>query len=282
MKVIGAHVVVGIGDKQPTALRFALLEARRTGASLRVVHSVGFPTETLEFVSGMGVVVETLQNAGQNVLDDAKDFIDQEVTTVSVDYVLTDLAPIAALEAEAQTARALVLGTDEISWPDRLLGGSISEYLGGHAACPVIVVPERAYPTHLSGGVCVAIDGDTSAAGPLRFAFEQADARDNSLHVLHATPPGTQSEDVEAIRANVAEVLAGWSDAYPDVRVLLNFPMDDPEEACVRATEHAELVVVGRPHGRTVPFSLARPLASRVIRQAHCPVAIVPSDYRGV
>jgi nucleotide-binding universal stress UspA family protein len=87
---------------------------------------------------------------------------------------------------------------------------------------------------------------------------------------------------MELIRANLAAVLAGWSTAFPGVRVMLNFPMDAPEEACVRATEHAELIVVGRPHGRTLPFSLARPLASRVIRRAHCPVAVVPSDFWGL
>ena len=277
----GAPVVVGIGDKQPTALRFALREASRTGARLRVVHAAGFPFPSLEFLSGAGVVVENAQGTGQKVLDDAKHFIDQEITVVSVDYVLTDAAPIEALEAEARTACALVVGADDISWPDRLLGGAISEHLSGHAACLVMVVPERSYPTHQSAGVCVALDGDTSAEGPLRFAYEQADARENMLHVLHATPPGTQSKDMELIRANLAEVLAGWSTAYPGVRVMLSFPMDDPEEACVRATEHAELVVVGRPHGRTLPFSMARPLASRVIRRANCPVAVVPSNYRG-
>jgi nucleotide-binding universal stress UspA family protein len=282
MRDIGASVVVGIRDKQPTALRFALREARRTGGSLRVVHSAGFPIPSLEFLSGAGAVAENVRETGQNVLDDAKHFIDQEITAVSADYVLTDAAPIEALEAEARTARALVVGADDISWPDRLLGGAISEHLSGHAACPVIVVPERAYPTHLSAGVCVALDGDTSADGSLRFAYEQADARDNSLHVLHATPPGTQSKDMELIRANLAEVLAGWSTAYPGVRVMLSFPMADAEEACVSATERAELVVVGRPHGRGLPFSLARPLASRVIRRAHCPVAVVPSDYRGL
>jgi nucleotide-binding universal stress UspA family protein len=282
MKDIGASVVVGIRDKQPTALRFALLEARRAGGALRVVHSAGFPNQPLEFLSGTGVDAENVQDAGRNVLDVAKHFIDQEVTTVSVDYVLTGAAPIEALEAEAETAHMLVVGSDDISWPDRLLGGAISEHLSGHAACPVIVVPERAYPTPLRGGVCIALDGDTSAAGPLRFAYEQADARGTSLRVLHATPPGTQQSDMDVIRANVAEVLAGWSTAYPGVRVHLSFPLDDPEEACVRATEQAELIVVGRPPARTLPFSLARPLASRVIRRAHCPVAIVPSDYRGV
>jgi len=281
MKELGAPVVVGVKDKQPTALRFALREAGRTGGSLRVVHSAGHPAQTLEFLSGTGVVMENIQEAGQDVLDDAKHFIQQEITAVSVDYVRAEAAPIEALESEARAAHVLVVGTDDISWPDRLLGGSISAHLSGHAACPVVVVPERAYPTPLSGGVCIALDGDTSAEGPLRVAHEQAEARNTRLHVLHATPPGTQRSDMDVIRANVSEVLAGWSNVFPGVRVLLSFPIDDPEEACVRATEHAELVVVGRPHGRTLPFSLARPLASRVIRRAHCPVAIVPSSYRG-
>jgi len=281
MKELVAPVVVGISDKQPTALRFALREAHRRGGTLRVVHAADHPAQDLEFLSGSGIVVENIQQSGQDILDEAKHFIDQEVTTVSVDYVRSEATTIEALEEEARSAHVLVVGADDISWPDRLLGGSISAHLSGHADCPVIVVPERAYPTPLSGGVCIALDGDTSAAGPLRFAHQQADAGNTSLHVLHATPPGTQHSDMDVIRANVGEVLAGWSNAFPGVRVLLSFPMDDPEEACVRATEQAELVVVGRPHARSLPFSLARPLASRVIRRAHCPVAIVPSNYRG-
>ena len=41
-------------------------------------------------------------------------------------------------------------------------------------------------------------------------AFEQADARGDVLHVLHAVPPATTRPDVEAIRANIGEVLAGY------------------------------------------------------------------------
>ena len=278
MKISGNSVVVGIGDKQPTALRFALDEAHRRGADLRVVHSAAVAAEAF-YVSTdvMGEIRET----GQKILDDAQHFVDQEVTPVPATYALTTAAPIEALEAEAHQASALVIGADNISWPDRLLGGAIASHVALHAACPVIVVPERSYPTPLGGGVVIALDGDTPATGPLRFAFEQADARGDELHVLHAIPPGTTKPDAEAIRANIGAVLAGWSDSYPEVRVLLSFPVDEADDACARATERSELVVMGRPHRHSLPLPLARPLAAEVLRHAHCPVAVVPADYRG-
>ena len=278
-------VVVGIADKQPTALRVALREAHRQGTGLRVVHSAGLPVQaSASFagpVAGVGVF-EELREAGQQILDDARHYIEQEVTPVPVTYVLTTSAPIEALEREAATASTLVIGADSIAWPDRLLGGAIASHVALHAACPVIVVPERAYPTPLTGGVVIALDGDTPARGPLQFAFEQAAARDHALHVLHAIPPGTTRPDAEAIRANIGEVLAGWSEVHPSVRVLLSFPIDEADDACLRATERSELVVVGRPHRHALPFALARPLAAEVLKHAHCPVAVVPDDYRGV
>jgi nucleotide-binding universal stress UspA family protein len=273
-------VVVGIEDKQPTALRFALREAYRKGTGLRVVHSVGLPAEAVAVQAG-AELIEDLREAGQKVLDDARHFIGQESTSVPVTYVLTSDAPIGALETEARGASTVVIGADKISWPDRLLGGAIASYVALNATCPVVVVPERTYPTPPSGGVVIALDGDTPASGPLRFAFEQAGAGGDVLHVLHAIPPATTTSDAESIRANIGEVLAGWSDTHPDVTVLLSFPIDEAADACARATEHSELVVVGRPNRHALPFALARPLAAEVLRQAHSPVAVVPADYRG-
>lgn len=273
-------VVIGIGDKQPTALRYALNEAARRGADLRVVHSAGVPAQAAAFYVGEELL-EGLLEEGQKVLDDAQHFVEGEGSTVEVTYALTTAAPIDALEAAAHEANPLIIGADDISWPDRLLGGAIATHIALHAPCPVVVVPERIYPTPLSGGVLIALDGDTSARGPIQFAFEAASTRDNVLHVLHAIPPATTTEDAEAMRANVGEVLAGWSDTYPDVKVYLTFTIDDPEEACIRATGLSELVVVGRPHRHSLPFALARPLAAEVLTHAHCPVAVVPSDYRG-
>jgi nucleotide-binding universal stress UspA family protein len=278
MKISGNLVVVGVGDKQPTALRFALAEAHRRGTGLRVVHSSPVPAEAF-YVSAE--VLGEFREAGQKVLDDAQHFIEQEVSPVPVTYALTTSAPIEALEAEALEASTLVIGADNISWPDRLLGGAIASHVALHAACPVIVVPERSYPTPLGGGVVIALDGDTPATGPLRFAFEQAVARGDELHVLHAIPPGTSKPDAEGVRANIGGVLAGWSDSYPGVRVLLSFPADEADDACARATERSDLVVMGRPHRHSLPLPLARPLAAEVLKHAHGPVAVVPADYRG-
>ena len=280
METNGSPVVVGIRDKQPTALRFALREAHRTETGLRVIHSAGLPAQSVAAQAGPEIV-EALREAGQKVLDDARHFIEQEVTPVPVTYALASAAPIEALEAEARMASTVVIGADNISWPDRLLGGAIASHVALHAACPVVVVPERAYPTALTGGVVIALDGDTPARGPLQFAFEQAAARGDVLHVLHAIPPATAMPDSEAIRANIGEILAGWSDRYAGVRVLLSFPIDEADDACLRATERSELVVVGRPHRHALPFALARPLAADVVRHARSPVAVVPAEYRG-
>ncbi len=80
----------------------------------------------------------------------------------------------------------------------------------------------------------------------MTYAFEQASDRGHEQHILHATPPATLAADAEAIRANIAEVVAGWAETYPDVRVIRAFIVDGAEEAIAAASEHAELVVVGR------------------------------------
>ena len=45
METRSLSVVVGVGDKQPTAIRFALREAHRKGIGLRVVHAAGVPAQ---------------------------------------------------------------------------------------------------------------------------------------------------------------------------------------------------------------------------------------------
>ncbi len=153
MDTNGTPVVVGIVDKQPTALRFALREAHRQETGLRVIHSAGLPAQAVAGHAG-AEIFEELRAAGQKVLDDAQHFIEQEVTPVPVTYALTTAAPIEALETESRAAGMVVIGADDISWPDRLLGGAVASHVALHAACPVVVVPERRLPhvTRRRGG----------------------------------------------------------------------------------------------------------------------------------
>lgn len=276
-------VVVGVSDKQPAAIKYALVEAARQRATLRVVHCYVLPAQAAEFYLG-GDLVDSLRMSGESVLEDAHKVVDElaHEDAPPVEYDLRHGAPGTTLLEAATGALALVVGADDVPWFDRMLGGEVASYLARRAECPVIVVPEVSYPVAPTGGVVVTIDGDTSAAGPLRYGFEQADVRGESLHVLHAAPAATAPEDFDNHRANVAEIVAGWAESFPSVRVLSSITSGDPTEACVEATRRASLVVIGRPHARSVPFALARPVAVKVLRGAQCPVAIVPSDYRGI
>ncbi|MET0766371.1 MAG: universal stress protein [Aeromicrobium sp.] len=271
-------VLVGVADKQPAALSYAIAEAERLRRPMRVVHCWAPPAVMPEDYLG----VETPEAAradAERVLEEARSAILRAAPLLEAEFVTVEGAPASSLAREATRAAVLVLGSDDVSSLDRLLGGAVSGFLARTAACPVVVVPDRDVPDSGDGGVVVTIDGDTSASGPLRYAFEQAEARREPLHVLHAAPEATLRADFLKHQANVAEVVAGWQTQYPDVAVLRCTSEGTPAEECIEATSEASLVVIGRHHGHSTPFARARPIAMRVLRDAQCPVAVVPLDY---
>nr|MCW2728593.1 hypothetical protein [Aeromicrobium sp.] len=271
-------VLVGVADKQPEAVAYAVAEAARLQRPLRVVHCWALPAGGAELYLD-AVSVDAMRADGELVLDEARAVVAETAPTLEVEYDMVNGSPANILSQEAHGAAALVLGSDDVPWFERFLGGEVAGHLARTAACPVIVVPERTVPGTGAGGVVVTIDGDTSAAGPLRYAFEQADARHEPLHVLHAAPEATLSADFQSHHANLAEVVAGWQEQYPDVEVHRSTTEGAPAEECIEATAQASLVVIGRHHGRSTPFARARPIAMTVLRRAQCPVAVVPLDY---
>ncbi len=273
-------VVVGLEDKQPSALRFAVEEARLTRTGLRVVHSAGIPAQDVDFYIGLGnATLDELHRAGTAVLDRARQLIEDLDPTLDVQYVLSDRPPLTQLLKDSEDARSLIVGSDHVPWLERLMHTRIAGHLALHAACPVYVVPEQEFVAHDGPGhVVLALDGETSADGPLRCALEEANARDCPLHILHAVPPGTLQADVEAARVTIAEVMAGWRNLYPDVLVHEAVVMDAPERALERVAPGAALVVVGRPHHRSLPVTLARSVARAVLARASCPVVVVADE----
>lgn len=273
--------VVAVCDKQPSALLFALREACSFGSTLRVVSAYGVPPQASELNTVDPGIIDELRGIAQGVLDDARHFIEEQAQVPEIEYVLSPLPPVEALTDEADRARALVVGADDVPWIERLLRTKVAGHLAKHASCPVFVVPELEFPTGPDGEIVVTIDSASTSAGPLLMAFEEANARDRLLHVLHATPPGTLAADAEASRADLHDALSGWRNQYPDVMVLEADSVGDGYEVSARATYSAELVIVGRPHSHGAPFALSRPVAVKVLKNARCPVAVVPAEYRG-
>jgi nucleotide-binding universal stress UspA family protein len=269
-------VVVAVSGNQPTTVEYAAGEARRRDTELVVLHVYGvLPKHVSAFTATSSSPEDDA--AAKAVLDHAKEVVTGMGDAPPARYISELGATIETIERHAEEAQLLVVGADEINWFERVLGGAIARYLAEHAACPVILVPLFHDLSVLYGGVCVAVDDDAHAVGPLRFAFEEASARQSELIVLHVVPEGLKTPEVEAERVSVAEVLAGWRQEFPDVVVTTRVVSDDEvASAAARASEESELLVVGRPRRNLL---MGHSVASRLTRSPHSPLAVVAGTY---
>lgn len=278
MNVTPSPVVVGIAGDQVAVVRWAAAEAQRLGRPLRVVHSWAMTSITAEVY----VAAETttlMRTEAERVLDNARDLVSRLAPALEAEFVAEYGTAANVLIQESRDAVSVIVGSDDVSWVGRLLGGELSAFLGRAGRCPVVVVPERLEPGTGTDGVVVAVDGETSAAGPLRYAFEQADSRGGRLRVLHSAPTDLTADQLMQHRVDLAEVVAGWQEQFPSVEVERTTVEGAVVDACIWATSQAELLVLGHHHGRMRPSDVLHPVASAVLRSARCPVALVPLDY---
>lgn len=125
----------------------------------------------------------------------------------------------------------------------------------------------------------------------LDFAFRAASRRELPLTVLHSfrDVPATVSgprrgasapEDLDEERPLVAESLAGFSDAYPDVHVDTQLARGLPDECLGADSERWHLIVVGRHPTDSLSRLLSPTVATAVVERARTSVAVVPVPAR--
>ena len=271
-------IAVGIADKHPAVLDYAAREAERASCKVRLVHAYLVPASAMGSVYGLDVP-EAYRAAGQEVLDEAVRHLTTTGATAPVESVLTRGFAPNVLEAATRSARMLIIGPDESKpWYIRMFEGRVARHLAGHADCPIVVVPDTWDLPHDDAPIVVMIDGESSAHGPLEFAFETASARGAELRVLHVTSPeqGTHDDQWDAIR----RLVEAWYSRHPEVRGSSEVVKGDVREVAVRTAENAAMLILGRPHERRVTGILMDSLAQEIIAEAGCPVAVVPSTYR--
>jgi hypothetical protein len=157
---------------------------------------------------------------------------------------------------------------------ERLFDGTVTERLVQHAPIPVAIVPEVSWPAGQRSGVVLALDVRELAPGPIRFAFEEATRRHTDLHVVHVAPAGTTESEVKVLRAQIAEILAGWPERYPNVNLSRQLTHGAPDEGCLREGEAAELLVLGRHSGAPT-----HPVLAQFARLTHRPCVVVPNTW---
>lgn len=268
-------VVVGVKRHQPCALTFAAEEARRRHEGLRVVHAVRVPTNHLTDEEG-----DRLRAVGEQVLTAARGLIDQAPAPPATEYVLGVASPRTTLADESRTASCLVIGSDDVAWFERLIGGEVATWLVRHAACPVFVIPETpAGPVRAPSDVVVAVDLDVDSADLLHAAFDQAELRHARLRILHVVGADAPRLLAEDARQTLDDRVAPARAEHPSVRVITTVVTGEADQACAAAGEHAGLLVLGRPRSSEHGRLLSRRVAADILRTARCPVLVVPEHH---
>lgn len=271
-------VVVGLRDQETGTLDFAAGLATAFGSGLRVVHAYEAPYPYGYGAHTAADLPDSIVSAARRVLTDAQQHLEAAGTVTDAAFELVIGFPPAVLGAESSGAKAVVVGTDEAGWLDRLTGEAVTNFLCLHSQSPIVVVPPTVEAFAVDE-VVAAVDGRGPESGPLQFAFELADRISVDVRVLHVMSHRQAVKDIDSARLVLAETLAGWSEAYPDVTVstVLAEGRDTVEETTAVAGERS-LVVAGRPEGGPLRRWRA-PVTRALTRAGRQPVAVVPPHY---
>jgi nucleotide-binding universal stress UspA family protein len=142
-------IVVGVdGSRRGVdALAFALDEAARCGDSVEMVTAwiVDLPQVSIPVVP-----VAVTPPAGQDLTTHAEEIQDRALAAVGAPKVGVSVARRVVhgdagrvLVEASRNARLLVVGSRSLGPVSAALLGSVSGYCARHAACPVVVVPDR-------------------------------------------------------------------------------------------------------------------------------------------
>ncbi len=191
-----------------------------------------------------------------------------------------------ALLQAAEGASMIVLGAQGHGRITGALVGSVSQHVSRHAPCPVVVVRHQHTPE--STRVVVGVDGSADSSAAVAFAFDHASRTAAALQVVygfrpHVLPPGEVGvtayrglvDEIAVGERLLAEVVAGWSEKYPDVQVSSEAVPVPPARALTDASDRAALVVLGSRGRGAFSGLLLGSVSQDVLHRAHCPVAIV-------
>jgi nucleotide-binding universal stress UspA family protein len=259
--------------------------ARWFGAKVTVVHVMPFAVSIAGDMGYVPLPVGTGDNARQATLEQLQRFVDAtEHAGVPIGMLCREGDPCHEIRSMALETGAglVVMGTHGRSGFKRLVLGSVTEALLNRPPAPVLTV-NRNLP-HRKGlfrTVLCATDVSEWSAVTIAVALAIADEGAKRLMVLNVIEHGVGSSRGALERAALAAV----HELIPDdargscpIDERATFGESDREILGVAAEEAADLVVLGT-RGGGVLGHLFGSTVRRVVRDATCPVMVVPAGY---
>ena len=265
-----ARLLVGIDEstRGDDALAFATVLARALRTGLLLVHAYG-PDGDREHARAL--LAERQERA-----------VDVPVEVVAY----ADPTPARALQRVAAAWRAaiVVVGPSHRAGLGFVVPGSTGQQLLAGATRAVAVVPHGWRPAEdgLLHRIGVGYDGTAQSRAALHSAVVLTRALGGSLDVMRAFW-STHPRDVAGYADMEARVQAGLGavvqDLPEDIDVHARVLFNDPGKALVARSRELDVMVLGSRGKGPVAAIWAGSVSSHVIREAACPVIVVP---RGV
>ena len=280
-------VVVGVTGpgEETAALRFAAAAAMHDGAEVVLAHAYGTilppppPSVLMSDADADDMAARVVKGVEEELGDLSAGAVRCRTVTVTgmPSHVLVELS---------RGARLVVVQHRGPRRLGRFFVGSTVNGAAAHAECPVVSVPRDWEPAEVPGPVVVGVHEEGAPGHVVSAGLEWAAATGASLRLVHAWRLDSAYDDI--ITARVAEE---WRDGrartltssvshlrtgHPSVPLSVEVRHEWPAQALVEESELASLVVVGRHAGHWQATSHLGSLARTVLREARCPVMVVP------
>jgi nucleotide-binding universal stress UspA family protein len=288
-------ILVGVdpSERSLDAIAFARALAGASGAMV-LVANVFLDVDDLGQASkreyGRALEREA-QRTARRMADELGSLGGERVATAAV----AGASPADGLQqlAEERGAALVVVGSSRVGAVGRVLPGSTGERLLRHAPCPVAVVP-NGYRTaeHDIRRVGVAYDGSPTADAAVRGAVEIARATAAELRVVRVVdmlefgaPAMTGLRSYMRARTDIErharEHLDDTVRRLPDdIAIEAKLLAGDPARELAVQSGTLDLLVTGTRRHRPLGAVLLGAVTGRLLRQAACPVLVVPRGVR--
>jgi nucleotide-binding universal stress UspA family protein len=259
--------------------------ARWFGAKVTVLHVVPLAVPIVGDMGYLPVPEETGDTARPATLAELQRFVDAtEHTGVPIGLLCREGDPCEEIRNMAQETGAdlVVMGTHGRSGFKRLVLGSVTEALLNRPPAPVLTVNrDLKRRKGLFRTVLCAIDVSEWSAGTVAVALAIADEGAKRIMLLNVIEHHVESFGGAVERA----ALAALHDLIPDearssyaIDERVTFGESEREILGVAVEQAADLVVMGTRSGGALGH-LFGSTVRRVVRDASCPVLVVPAGY---
>lgn len=233
MVVEGLSITVGVDGsvESLTAAHWAAKEAEIRHLPLHVVLAMNEPVAGHSDYVFPPPVLEAARSVNRARLDHAASFLRDLHPDLDVRPSLDFTDPRRALVEASKDTALTVVGCRGRGRLAEVLIGSVALHVAAHAHSPVAVVPPTT-DLSLDGRdrpVLLGMDGGSSGAAAIGYAFEEAAARATRLQavlVLDDTEPWLADEGrpprrptMDRALAVLSEQVAPWAEKYPGVPV---------------------------------------------------------------